>query len=203
MSENPYATPQAPVGNMPPETEQEVIRRRYLTHETAIKSVGFLFCFVGFIAGLAGLMALVKHVHLMTSAERIVVVMILGLGLLYFVVGIGLRYLMSWAKALVAIIFGIVIVPFSFRIAHDFILSRAFVLRFVDLIVFVIATIINGYVLYLVSCKKGKFVFSDEYQIVILDTSDLKYKTPVVLWIFVLLLLFLLAFKIVSAVFGS
>ena len=53
----------------------------------------------------------------------------------------------------------------------------------VGLIGFPIGTLISGYILYLLWGKKGRVIFSPEYQAVIAATPHVKYKTSIVVWI--------------------
>ena len=48
--------------------------------------------------------------------------------------------------------------------------------------------------------KKGNVVFSDEYQHVIEQTPHIVYKTSIIAWIFLFLLIALIGFGLVAAV---
>ena len=52
-----------------------------------------------------------------------------------------------------------------------------------------IGTVINSAILYIIFCKKGRTVLSKEYEEIIAATPDVRYKTSVVTWVFVGLLL--------------
>ena len=52
-----------------------------------------------------------------------------------------------------------------------------------------VAIAIYLYVLYLVWCAKGKYVCSDEYHAIIAQTPQIKYKTPIFVKVFGVLLL--------------
>src|SRR4030095_8127226 len=94
-------------------------------------------------------------------------------------VGTGLRRLRRWARIPTGILSGI------------------------GLLGFPIGTIINGYILYLIFSQKGKVVFSDEYRAVIEQTPHIKYRTSIVVWIVLGLLLLLIAAGIIAAVIGG
>jgi hypothetical protein len=94
-------------------------------------------------------------------------------------VGTGLRRLKRWARIPVGILSGI------------------------GLIGFPLGTIINAYILYLVFGKKGVTVFSDEYRLVIEQTPHIKYKTSIVVWIFLGLVLLLIVAGLVAAIVGG
>ena len=77
------------------------------------------------------------------------------------------------------------------------------ILSGIGLLGFPLGTIINGYILYLVFSQKGTTVFSDEYHAVIAQTPHIKYRTSIVVWILVGLVLLLIAIGIVAAVIGA
>ena len=54
-------------------------------------------------------------------------------------------------------------------------------------------------VLYLIFSKKGAMVFSDEYKEIIRQTPEMKYRTSIVVWIFLGLLVLLIVVGIISA----
>ena len=62
------------------------------------------------------------------------------------------------------------------------------VLSGLGLLGFPIGTAINAYILYLFLSKKGRTVFAPEYQAVIAATPDVKYRTSILVWIFLALL---------------
>jgi len=67
------------------------------------------------------------------------------------------------------------------------------VLSVIGLLGFPIGTLINGYILYLFLSKKGRTIFAPEYQDVIAATPDVKYRTSIVVWIVLGLLVALVA----------
>jgi ABC-type multidrug transport system permease subunit len=68
---------------------------------------------------------------------------------------------------------------------------------------FPIGTLINAYILYLFLSKKGRTVFSPGYQEVIAATPDVKYKTSIVVWIFIALVLAFIVIAVGVAVIGG
>lgn len=159
--------------------EAAEIRRRHLNHEASVRALGTLY-FIGavgaFLAGVG------LGIATFASPERegpiigiAVAAFVLGLGALYFWIARGLRGLKSQAR-----------IP-------------AGILAALGLLGFPIGTLINGYILYLLFSAKGKMVFSDEYQQVIADTPDIKYRTSIVVWILVALLVAFFVFVIISA----
>jgi hypothetical protein len=67
------------------------------------------------------------------------------------------------------------------------------VLSALGLFAFPVGTLINGYILYLFLSKKGRTIFAPEYQDVIAETPDVKYRTSIVVWIVLALLVILVA----------
>ena len=106
-------------------------------------------------------------------------VFVLALSVGQIFAAVGLRTLASWAKIPASIIagFGLLGVP--------------------------VGTLISAYVLYLIWSEKGKMVFSPEYKDVIRQTPHIKYKTSIIVWIFLGLLVTVILFGIAGLVFGA
>ncbi len=154
------------------------IRRQHLGHEASVKAVGSLYLFgaiIGFLAGVAFLFVPFNDLHGSSIASVGVAAFMLVLSVLYFWIGRGLRGLKPVARIPSGILAGI------------------------GLIGFPMGTLINGYILYLLFSKKGTMVFSDEYKQIIADTPDMKYRTPIIVWIIVVLLLGAVALGIFGA----
>ena len=83
----------------------------------------------------------------------------LFLGGLYLAVGLGLRKLRPWTRIAAGIISGI------------------------GLLAIPLGTLINAYILYLLFSKKGSTIFSADYQRVIADTPHIKYRTSLIMWL--------------------
>ena len=65
------------------------------------------------------------------------------------------------------------------------------------LLSFPVGTIINGYILYLLFSKKGERVFSADYQAIVDATPHIKYKTSIIVWIFLVLLLLMIGAAVI------
>jgi hypothetical protein len=65
-----------------------------------------------------------------------------------------------------------------------------------------IGTLINAYILYLVFSRKGRTILSEDYQQVIAATPHIKYKTSIIVWIFLGLLVALLAIAFLGIAIG-
>jgi len=153
----------------------EQIRKDHIKHEASVKSVGFLYFLAAAFLILAGTASLVAR----DGAGMLMGLVFLCLGILQVWVGIGLRQLKSWARIPAAVLSGI------------------------GLLGFPLGTIINAYILYLVLCQKGRTVFSDDYKHVIEQTPHIKYKTSIIVWIFLGLLLLLIGLALLGFVFGA
>lgn len=85
----------------------------------------------------------------------------LALGVAMGVVGYGLRTLKPWVR-----------IP-------------AIILAALGLLGFPVGTLINGYVLYLLLCAKGRHIFTPEYEEIRRATPHVRYRTSIVVWIVV------------------
>ena len=162
----------------------EETRREYLKHEASVKSIGLLYYLGGAALLLLGMSTLITATRLGTrpsgseAAGALVgsaLFLILGLGQIW--VGTGLRRLKRWARVPTGILSGL------------------------GLLGFPLGTLINGYILYLVFSRKGRMVFSDEYRAVIEQTPHIKYRTSIVVWILLGLVLFLIGVGLLSVLF--
>lgn len=191
VQENPYAP--GVVQKKHVHSEVEAIRHKHLSHEASIKSVGFLYLLGGAIGLLIGTSYVIPGISIMSSPQRMgqmsmqsygAVFMIVGvivflLGVAQMAVGSGFRRLALWSK-----------IPGA-------------ILAAIGMLLFPIGTLINGYVLYLLLSAKGSMVFSPEYKEVIFQTPHMKYKTSIVVWVFVGLLALLFVIAIVAALFSA
>ncbi len=159
---NPYAAPTAPVEDVPAHPEAEAVRKAHIKHEASIRSVGTLY-FLGAIFGtLGGLFGLAGAPGARGDIVAAVVMLVLGVAMFFVSSGVG--RLRPWARTAGCALSGI------------------------GLIGFPIGTLINGYILYLFLSKKGRTIFSPEYQDVIAATPHIKYRSWLV-WIFLALVL--------------
>ncbi len=191
---NPFAVeqdgefnPYAPTSNVSPveaATDVEGYRKKYLSHEASVKSIGALYMIGAVFLIPMGLISLgAVGVGNLPGADKVVLAVLamvyLSLGVFQAFVAVGLRRLRSWARIAAAI------------------------LSAIGLIGFPIGTLISAYFLYLLLSEKGSIVFSDEYQRVIEQTPHIKYKTSVVVWIFLGLLVIVLGMGVLALVLGA
>ena len=172
---NPYAAPAAKVEDAGGNPEAETIRQAHISHEASIKAVGFLYYLGAAIAVLAGA-GLFAGMARGGEAAGLAGFM-LAFGIAGFFVGWGVRGLRRWGQVV-----GCVMAVFG-------------------LLGFPVGTLINGYILYLFLSKKGRTIFSPEYQDVIAATPHVKYRTSIIVWGFFLLLIGLLLAGILGPIF--
>jgi hypothetical protein len=163
--QNPYAAPRANIEHAEIAGEAETIRKEHINMEASIQAVGRLYVLGSFLALLGFVSILI--VMVLGRGDGVAgaigflpsALAMLCIGALYGTTGFGLRKLKSWAR-IVATIVGAI-----------------------GLLGFPIGTIINGYILYLLWNRKGRTVFTPEYQNVIAATPHVKYKTSILVWI--------------------
>jgi hypothetical protein len=173
---NPYAAPTAPVADVPANAAAEALRRAHINHEASIKAVGFLYYLGGTLVTIAAVASLIAAQG--EGAQAAIMLLLLALGIGHLFAGWGVRALRSWGRAVGS------------------------VLSAIGLLGFPVGTLINGYILYLFLSKKGGTIFSAEYQDVIAATPHIKYRTSIVVWIFLALLVALIAFAILGPYFA-
>ncbi len=160
-------------------SDAEDIRNEHIKHEASVKSVGVLYFIGAFLMVLLGGMILMAPSG-PTGVETVLAgVIIICAAALHFALGMALRRLKRWAQIVAGIFSG------------------------VGLLGFPLGTIINGFILYLLFSKKGKVVFSPEYQEVIAQTPHIKYRTSIIVWIALGILLLLVLFGVVGIFLGG
>jgi hypothetical protein len=161
-------------------TGVEETRNQHIKHEASLKSVGILYYLGGAALFFAGLATIPAALSSNAKPEALVASMIFVLlGVLQVWTGAALRKFRSWARVVAGVLSGI------------------------GLLGFPIGTIINAYILYLLFSQKGKTVFSPEYQQVIQQTPHIKYKTSIIVWIFLGIIVLVLLLAVGSAIFSS
>jgi hypothetical protein len=159
----------------------EATRRKYLSHETSVKSVGAL-CLLGGLFGLFTAFMLVTVSPGGAAADASVLVLpgfVFAMAILQLVTAYGLQKLQPWARIVTGIFSAIGLTGFP------------------------VGTLICGYILYLLFSAKGAMVFSYEYRQVIAQTPHIKYKTSPVLWIALIILLGLIGLAVIGTLFST
>ena len=164
---NPYSPPRARVDDVAQaDSEAEEIRQEHIKHEAAIRSVGILYYLSGgLMVVLGGGLLFGSFATKLGALGAGLSIVYAGLGVLMLFVARGVRTLQSWARI------------------------TTIVLAAIGLLGFPVGTLINGYILYLMLAKKGKRIFEDDYKDIVEATPHIKYRTSIIVWIMVGLLL--------------
>lgn len=174
----------------------EEIRKKHINHEASVKSIGTLYFLGGIISLIVAVVYLSLAVTTISGSGRprnfqpggqppvgLLIAVLLVTGIVFGLVSVaqiwiawGLRGLKPYAR-----IGGIV-------------------LSAIGLLGFPVVTIISAYVLYLLISEKGVYIFTPHYQEVIKMTPHIKYKSSIIVKIFLYLLLFFVALTILMVV---
>ncbi|MBL9169003.1 MAG: DUF4339 domain-containing protein [Verrucomicrobiales bacterium] len=161
-------------------TGAEEVRKQYLKHEASVKSVGVLYLLGGILLTGMSLVTLGTGIAGGGVLEAVfVTALLLLLGAAQLFVGSALRRLRPWAR-----------IPTA-------------VLSAIGLVGFPLGTIINGYILYLVLGKKGKMVFSPEYAAVMEQTPHIKYRTSILIWVLLGVVVLFIALGLGALLLGT
>lgn len=188
QSENPFQAPQTEgavaVELVGEDVDAESVRRMYIKHEQAVRSVSLLYYVAAFFTGVGGVGMLIVMGTVAAEggpeADGFLVVISavnVGLSVLCVLGGNWLRRLDRRARPLVGVLSGI------------------------GLIHIPIGTLINGYILYLLFSKKGKVVFSPEYKEIIRQTPFIRPGMSGLIIAVLCVLIVLLGLVVVSIVF--
>ena len=214
---NPFQAPSATIG-APTLTgatgDAELIRRTYLTHEASVKGIGSLsylgafFCVLGLIAFGLGAVGLINPPQNNNNSEmnpRLLFGIFAGIAIVLLVIyggmGYGLRNLQPWARWTTVALIGLSFLLNLVQIVAALAISPAMAAG--ALLGTLIGSIIPGYVLYLMLSAKGAMVFSSEYREVIRQTPSIKYKTSIIVKIFLGLLLFVLLLAVAGGILSA
>ena len=177
---NPYAPPKARVEDIVQTTsEADAIRREHIRHEASVRSIGVLYYLGGGALCLAAIGFLSFYASGMRQFAPVIGVLYLGLGILDFFIAHAIRKLRPWAR------------------------TALVVLSFIGLLGFPLGTLINGYILYLLLSQKGRRLFEADYPEIVAATPDVKYRTPIAVWIVLGALLLLIVVGVVVARFAA
>jgi len=174
---NPYAAPKALVEDVSvsANSQAEALRREHIKHEASIRSIGILYYIAALVmtggAGASALQLATNQPDLKTALS-LVAAGLLTIG--FFVIGRALRALQRRARIPTTILAGLGVLSFP------------------------IGTLINSYILYLVLSKKGRFTLSPEYAAIVAATPHIRYRTSILVWAILALLIALAAFAILA-----
>jgi hypothetical protein len=137
------------------------IRKKNIEHEASVRGIALLYGFISAIFGVFGLVILVvlRMSDSQSALSWLIPTSVLLVAALFAVLAWGIRRLKPWSQIAASVLacFGLLGFPFG--------------------------TLINGYILYLLNSEKGKLVFSPEYVFIIEQTPEVRYKTPLYIWI--------------------
>lgn len=182
---NRYAPPKANVADVVSVgSEAELIRSEHVKHEASVKSIGTLYYIGGVILVLAAI-GLVAALYIDSSSEpqlgllTVMLAIYAVFGIVSFVLGYGLRRLAPWARIPTVIV------------------------ACIGLLGFPVGTLINGYILYLVLSEKGRRIFEPDYAEIVAATPHIKYRTSIVVWIVLAILILGIVAAIVIPMLGG
>lgn len=155
------------------------IRNEHLSHEASVRSIGTLYGILSFVCLLAVGVGIIRALAGVEELDFQKSLTILPTGIVLAFVARGLRKLRSWT------LFPAALVSLVFLPACP------------------LGTFICIRILYLLFSYKGGVVLSAEYRDVIRQTPHIKYKTSIVVWILLAMLLVGLgvAFMVIAAGF--
>jgi hypothetical protein len=178
---NPYAAPTTDhmLAEQDPSSfvEAEQVRRMFFKHERAVKSISAFYMFGCLFAGL------------------------------YLAACIGMAYNDPLARPYALIGFAVLVLLFLvfYWIARGLwrlnprIRTPLTLLSIIGLLGLPLGTILNAYILYLIHCEKGKYVFSPEYKEIIAQTLYIRPRISIVVWILFGLLLTMFGIGVIVA----
>lgn len=186
---NPYAAPTSqPTASMGG-SDPESIRKYYISHEASVKSIGTLYILGALFGGLLTLVYGGMFIYALGASRPEEQALAIPMALAFVIVGtisvaqgitaVGLWKLKPWARIV------------------------ATVLSVIGLLGFPIGTLISAYFLWLLQSEKGGVVFNPAYQDIIRQTPHVKYRTSIITWIVLGLLLLVIVGLIGVALLGS
>ena len=171
------------------DSDAEQVRQSHISHEASIKSMGLLY-YLGAVIGLF-----------------YTILLLFNLGIMVFTYGLTADLLATILLASITIFCGGVTflnywVARGLRRLDQRVRTPAIVLSAIGLLGIPIGTLISIYFLWLLLSKKGQYIFSDEYAGIIALTPHIKYKTSIIVWVFVGILLFVLGSAMMALLLG-
>lgn len=180
MTENPYAAPESASTLTTEESDAEQVRREHLRTEASIRSIGTLYLVVGILIGVSVSSQMSSLLREFEGPERQgALVGIVGIPIILILVGWKLRKLSRAATIFAGI-------------------GSA-----LGLLAFPVGTLINGLILYTLFCKKGRFVVTPAYKQIVAETPHIRYRTSIVTWVLLAILILLAVIGIAVALFKA
>ncbi len=207
MSDNPYAPSGSSYGDASLDanfdlSQAELIRKSHLSHEANIQGFGCLYT----LGGILGILGAIFYVGIgiLVMAGGVVPK---GLESMVFGAG-GDRLVSGGLTTLVGVIFLAIAVAqlFAGRSMQTLNPSGkilAIVVAAIGMLQFPCGTLISGYLLYLLVSAKGRTVFSSAYKEVMQATPHIRYRTSIIVWIFLFILIGVILLGVLAAIFGA
>ena len=207
MSDNPYAPSGSSYGDASLDanfdlSQAELIRKSHLSHETNVKSFGCLYTLGGILGILGAIFYIGIGIFVMAGGvvSEELQPLVFGANGDPMVAGI--------TTTLVGVIFLAIAVAqlFAGRSMQTLNPSGkilAIVVAAIGMLQFPCGTLISGYLLYLLVSAKGRTVFSSAYKEVMQATPHIRYRTSIIVWIFLFLLIGVILLGVVGVIIGA
>ena len=207
MSDNPYAPSGSSYGDASLDanfdlSQAELIRKSHLSHETNVKSFGCLYTLGGILGILGAIFYIGIGILVMAGGvvPKELEFMVFGAG--------GDRLVSGGLTTLVGVVFLAIAVAqlFAGRSMQTLNPSGkilAIVVAAIGMLQFPCGTLISGYLLYLLVSAKGRTVFSSAYKEVMQATPHIRYRTSIIVWIFLFILIGVILLGVLAAIFGA
>ena len=199
MSDNPYAPSGSSYGDASLDanfdlSQAELIRKSHLSHEANIQSFGCLYTLGGILGILGAIFYIGLGIFIMAGGENPQAgVNPMAAGIMTTLIGV----------VFLAIAVAQLFAGRSMQTLNPSGKILAIIISAIGLLGFPCGTLISGYLLYLLVSAKGEMVFSSAYKEVMEATPHIRYRTSIIVWIFLFLLIGVILLGIIAAIFGS
>ena len=207
MSDNPYAPSGSSYGDASLDanfdlSQAELIRKSHLSHEANIQGFGCLYTLGGILGILGAIFYVGIGIFVMAGGvvPKELESMVFGAG--------GDRLVSGGLTTLVGVVFLAIAVAqlFAGRSMQTLNPSGkilAIVVAAIGMLQFPCGTLISGYLLYLLVSAKGRTVYSSASKEVMQATPHIRYRTSIIVWIFLFILIGVLLLGVLAAIFGA
>ena len=199
MSDNPYAPSGSSYSDASLDanfdlSQAELIRKSHLNHEANIQSFGCLYTLGGILGILGAIFYIGLGIFIMAGGENPQAgVNPMAAGIMTTLIGV----------VFLAIAVAQLFAGRSMQTLNPSGKILAIIISAIGLLGFPCGTLISGYLLYLLVSAKGEMVFSSAYKDVMQATPHIRYRTSIIVWIFLFLLIGVILLGIIAAIFGA